>query len=162
VLRHFPSQIPIGYVFRVRVSSWHAVDSGKKLVHCHYGAAQVFFAMEHDAMLERLKARAADWMKQRAQGPDWTIAGEDREAVDFEHCYEVIPKPGTQEVHIFVKQVKITVKFDDGWTAVSDRLVDQLRLPRGAQFRLYPVNGEVQRVGDDDHAYTFEWEEGHQ
>jgi hypothetical protein len=35
-------------------------------------------------------------------------------------------------------------------------------LPRGEMFRIYPVDMDIQRLGDDDHAYSFDWVEGKQ
>lgn len=86
----------------------------------------------------------------------------DREHVDFDFCYQIIPTPRSQEVTIFLKQTKIKVKQNEDWMNLSDRLVQQFGLPRGTLFRMFPVDGNTQRLGDDDHAYSFDWVEGQQ
>jgi hypothetical protein len=41
-------------------------------------------------------------------------------------------------------------------------LVEEYDLPRGTLFRIFPVDMETDRLGDDDHAYSFDWEAGKQ
>jgi hypothetical protein len=45
---------------------------------------------------------------------------------------------------------------------VSERLVAEYGLPRGSLLRIFPVDMEIDRLGEDDHAYSFDWEEGKQ
>jgi hypothetical protein len=40
--------------------------------------------------------------------------------------------------------------------------VQQLGLPPGALFQIYPVDMNIQRMWDEDHAYSFDWVEGRQ
>jgi hypothetical protein len=42
------------------------------------------------------------------------------------------------------------------------RLVVEHGLPRGTLFRLFPVDIEIGRLGDDDHTFSFDWLEGKQ
>jgi hypothetical protein len=35
-------------------------------------------------------------------------------------------------------------------------------MPRGTSFRIFPVDMEIDRLGDDDHAFSFDWVEGKQ
>jgi hypothetical protein len=63
------------------------------------------------------------------------------------------------EVSIFLKQIRMTMKVDEPRTAFSDRLVVHFGLPRGTLFRIYPVDMDIQKLGDDVHSYSFDWEE---
>jgi hypothetical protein len=99
----------------------------------------------------------AEVMKQRGQGYQWWVEGNQTEEVDFDFCYPVVPTLNSQEVTIFLKQKKMTVRVSESWMNLSDRLIQQFELPRGALFRIYSVDGNIQRLGDDDHAYSFDW-----
>jgi hypothetical protein len=63
---------------------------------------------------------------------------------------------------VFIKQKKYRVKVTDSWMSVSDRLVTEYDLPRGTLFRIFPVDLEIDRLDDEDHASSFDWEEGKQ
>jgi hypothetical protein len=39
---------------------------------------------------------------------------------------------------------------------------DVLGVPRWRQFKIFPVNNVLQKQGNDDKAYAFDWEEGRQ
>jgi hypothetical protein len=101
-------------------------------------------------------------MKQRGQGDQWQIERNPREAIDFELEYPINPIPEAEEVTIFMKQFCMKVRIKEPWTALSDRLVQQFGLPRGSMLRIYPVDGDIQRLGDDDHAYSVDWKDGAQ
>jgi hypothetical protein len=65
-------------------------------------------------------------------------------------------------VQVYIKQTKITVEETESWYTVSERIARALGMPRWALFWLYPTDNSIQRLGNDDHAYTFNWEEGKQ
>lgn len=70
---------------------------------------------------------------------------------------QITPIPQAEEVTIYLKQARMRIRINERWTALSDRLVQQLGLPRGSLLRIYPVDMNVQRLGNDDHAYFFDW-----
>jgi hypothetical protein len=105
---------------------------------------------------------AVDWMKQCGQGDQWYIEGNLNEAIDFDFKYQIKRLPQAAEVTVFLRQIQLTLRVDEPWTAFSDRLVAYFGLHRGAFFRIYPVDMDIQKLGDDDHSYSFDWEEGKQ
>jgi hypothetical protein len=157
-----PNQIPVGFALRVRVSSVHEGPSRKRLVHCSFRAAHFYFGMELNATLRKLAKRAVEYMRERGQGEDWTIEWNANEQIDFDFEYLVVPTPHAVEIEVFLKHMKIKVRVDESWMEVSERMVRHFVFRRGTIFRIFPVNNEVQRLGDDDHAYSFDWGENHQ
>jgi hypothetical protein len=115
------------------------------------------FAMPEDAHLGRVKERVVDWMNQLGQGTDWTIDGNDREAIDFSFEYEVIANLREAPIRIFLKQTEIQVLPSLSWINLSDQLVQQMDLPKGTLFRIYPVDGSVDNRDEEDHSCTFDW-----
>jgi hypothetical protein len=122
----------------------------------------MFFAMPGDATVGRLKERVVDWMTQRGQGEDWTIEGEDREEIDFEYEYQVIPIEREVPIRIFLKQTEMEVLPSMSWINLSDQPVRNMQLPPGTLFRIYPVDGPAVNQDAEDHSYTIDWEEGKQ
>jgi hypothetical protein len=90
MLEPIPDKIPLGFNLSVKCSSLHE-NSLKRMARCRFGSVPMCFAMTEDAPLGRLKERVREWMNQRGQGEDWTIEGNDREQIDFEGEYNVIP-----------------------------------------------------------------------
>jgi hypothetical protein len=54
------------------------------------------------------------------------------------------------------------VKKTDSWMNVSDQLTAEYGIPKGTLFRIFPVDMEIDRLGEEDHAYSFDWQEGKQ
>jgi hypothetical protein len=143
------------------VSSLHT-DNYRKQVACAFGSARIRFSFLPGETIERLSAAVVAEMVNRGQGNQWLIEGNPREEIDFDFEYLILPIPQVEEVNIFLKQAKRKVRITDSWISVSDKIVRELNLPRGTLFRIYPVDVDIQRMGDDDHSYSFDWEEGHQ
>jgi hypothetical protein len=61
-----------------------------------------------------------------------------------------------------LKQERFQIPVHEPWTSFSDTLVQQKGLQRGTLFRIFQIDGEIQRLGDDDFAYSFDWKEGRQ
>jgi hypothetical protein len=101
-------------------------------------------------------------MNQSGQGPDWTIDRPDAEAIDFEYEFEVIPLVREVPVRIFLKHAELQVMPSLSWINLSDQLVKKWDLPKGTLLRIFPVDGRVDNRDEEDHSYTFEWEEGKQ
>jgi hypothetical protein len=152
-----PENIPVGFNLRVKCSSFRE-NSTKKIVKCRFGSVLMPFAMPEDATLGRLKERLADWMNQRGQGPDWTIEGRDREQIDFEFTYEVIPLIREVPMKIYLRQWELIVLPSQSWIDLSDQLVKKIGLPKGTLFRIYPVVGTVDNQDAEDHSYSIDWE----
>jgi hypothetical protein len=152
-----PEKIPIGSNLRVKCSSLRD-GSNKKVVNCSFEGVHLPFPMPVDALLERLKARVSDWMKQRGQGPDWTVDGPDREAIDFDFEYPIIPISRDMLVKVYLKQWETTLAPHQSWINVSDALVRRLGLPKSMLFRIYPVVGTVDNQNAVDHSYDITWE----
>jgi hypothetical protein len=117
------------------------------------------FLMSEKAMLGRLKERMIDWMNQQGQVTDWTIDGPDREAIDFNYEYEVIPSIPEVPMRIFLKQIEVSVAPSQSWINVSDSLAKGLKLPSGTLFRILPVAGQVDNPDPDDFSYDITWED---
>jgi hypothetical protein len=157
-LVQIPYNLPMGFVLRVKASSLRE-NSSKRIASCKFGSVPMCFAMPRDATIGRLKERVADWMKQRGQGEDWTIEGEDSEVIDFDFPYQVTPIQREMPIIIFLKQREIGVMPSESWIDVSDRLARTLHLPLGTLLRIYPVIGYVQDQESEDHSYTITLEE---
>jgi hypothetical protein len=97
-------------------------------------------------------------MQSRGQGPDWTVEGSDREAVDFGNVYEVIPRVREVPIRIFLKQLEAFPVPSQSWINVSDLLVEKIGLPKGSLFRILPVEGSVDNRDPIDVAYDLTWE----
>jgi hypothetical protein len=152
-----PDKIPHGFTSKVKCSSLHD-GSTKQLAHCQFGAVIMHFSLAPDAHLDRLKTRLSAWMESRGQGPDWTVEGPDREAIDFTHEYEVVPSAVEIPIRVFLKQLETTLVPLQSWINISDLLVDKLDLPRGSLFRIFPVEGTVDNRDPVDFAYDLIWE----
>jgi hypothetical protein len=137
-------------------------NSTRRIARCKYGSVPMCFAMPEDATIGRLKERFVDWMKQRGQGEDWTIEGEDGEIIDFNYEYPVIEMVREQTFKIYLKQREIGVKSSESWINLSDELVKWYHLPLGTLFRIFPVIGAVGNQDAEDHSYDITWEEGKQ
>jgi hypothetical protein len=157
-----PYNIPTGFVLGVKANTLRDGPYNKRMARCVFGPVPMCFAMNEDALLSELKRRAIGWMSQRGQGIDWTIEGPENEAIDFDHCYEVVPTTKEESVNIFLKQRAIEVQLSESWINLSDRIVRALGLPRGTLFRIYPVIGDIQDHDPEDHSYSITWEEGKQ
>jgi hypothetical protein len=149
-----PLEIPMGFPLRVKCSSLRE-GSTKRIAHCRFGDALMNFSMPPDASLERLKGRISEWMRIQGQGPDWTIEGSDREAIDFGHEYGVIPLAPEVPIRVFLKQLETTLVPSQSWINISDLLVDKLGLPKGTLFRIFPVVGTVDNQDAEDFAYDI-------
>jgi hypothetical protein len=152
-----PDVIPVGFNLRVKCSSLRE-NSTKKMARCRFGSALMPFAMPENALLGRLKECVADWTNQRGQGPDWTVEGGDREQIDFEFEYEVIPLQREVPVKIYLRQREFMVLPSQSWIDLSDQLVKKIGLPKGTLFRIYPVVGTVDNQDAEDHSYSIDWE----
>jgi hypothetical protein len=142
MLEQIPHRIPMGFNLRVKCNTLHE-NSAKKVARCKFGSVPRCFAMAEDATIGRLKGLVADWMKQRGQGEDWTTDGADREVIDFDYEYQVIPIEREVPLRIFLKQAEIEVLPSMSWINLSDQLVKEQQLPPGTLFRIYPVTGSV-------------------
>jgi hypothetical protein len=156
-VQEIPDKIPVGFNRRVKCSSL-CENSTKKIVNCRFESVILPFAMPEDAMLGRLKERVSDWTNQRGQGPDWTIEGSDREVIDFEFEYPVIPLVREVPMKIYLRQWVLNVPPSWSWMYISDQLVERLNLPKGTLFRIFPVAGTVDNQDAEDHSYSIEWE----
>jgi hypothetical protein len=157
-----PRRIPPGSNRRVMANTLHADDVGRKQATCVFGAARIPFTLHEGETVGRLAAMAIDWMKQRGRGDQWQIEGNPREAIDFEFEYRITAIHEVEEVTIYLKQSCMNIRINEPWTALSDRIVQQFGFTRGSMLRICPVDGDIQRLGDDDHAYSFEWKDGAQ
>jgi hypothetical protein len=95
-------------------------------------------------------------MTERGQGDQGMVEGNPREEIDFEYCYPIVAIPTIPEVEIYIKQKLYRVKTTESWMDVSKRLVAEYGVHRGTLFRIFPVDMEIDRLGDDDHAYSFD------
>jgi hypothetical protein len=91
-------------------------------------------------------------MAERGQGPEWTIEGDDREDIDFEFVYEIVPLEVERPVKIFLTQVELEAMPSLSWINLSDQLVKKWRLPKGTLLRIYPVTGSVENQDAEDHS----------
>jgi hypothetical protein len=157
-----PRRIPPGFNLRVMANILHAYDDGRKRATCVFGSAKIRFTLREGDTVGRLAAMAIDWMKQRGQGDQWKIERNLREAIDVELEYPITPIQQVEEVTIYLKQSYMKIRITEPWTALSDRLVQHFGLSRGSMLRIYPVDGDKELVGDDDHAYSFDWKNGAQ
>jgi hypothetical protein len=135
---------------------------GKRLAELAFGSAHFHLALPKNATLENLSASVAATMQQSEQDDQWYAEGNPKEAVDFGYYYPIVTITASPEVDIFLKWKRVRVKTTESWMNLSDRLTLGFGLPRGALFRIFPVDMDIQRLGDDDHAYSFDWEEGKQ
>jgi hypothetical protein len=156
-----PEKIPAGYKLPVMANTLHT-SRDRKQVTCVYGAAKIRFSFLLGETLERLSAAVVAEMITRGQGNQWFIEGNPREEIDFDYEYPILPIPQSEEVNIFLKQIKKKVKISDSWISLSDKSVQELSLPRGTLFRIYPVDMDIQHLGDDDHSYSFDWQNDQQ
>jgi hypothetical protein len=157
-----PQKIPVPFNMRAMANTLHERSDGRRVVQCAFGAARVNFTLKEDETVGKLSAVVANWMRQRRQGAEWFVEGNPREVIDFEFCYQIGPIPREEEITIFLKQRKMQVKGSESWMNLSDKLVQQFLSSRGATFRIFPVDMDIQKLGDDDHAYSFDWVEGKQ
>jgi hypothetical protein len=160
-VQEIPDKIPVGFTLRVKCSSLQD-GSEKKMAHCRWQSVLMPFQMHKDDVLGRLKERMGEWMRLQVQGNDWTIEGEDREAIDFSHAYEIIPVVVEVPVTIFLKQMEVHTAQSVSWMSLSDQLVKSKKLPKAALFRIYPVTGSVDDQDQEDLSYSVTWEEGKQ
>jgi hypothetical protein len=130
-----PTEIPPGFNLRVKCSSLREAST-KKMANCRYGSAVSHFAMPQDVTLGRLKEMVSSLMNERGEGPDWTIKGEDGEAIDFEWEDEVIPLEVERPVKILLKRAELEVMPSLSWINLSDQLVKRWRLPKGPLRRI--------------------------
>jgi hypothetical protein len=101
-------------------------------------------------------------MVNRGEGDQWHLGRNPREEIDFDYEYPILAIPQPEAVNTFLKQNRMKIRVDETWKNLSDKLVQQLGLPRGTLFRIYPVDRDIQRLGNDDHAFSFDWKEGMQ
>jgi hypothetical protein len=80
----------------------------------------------------------------------------------FIDLFIYLPIPQVQEVEVFIKQKKYQTRVDESWMNASERLRREYGLPQGAIFRIFPVDMAIDKPGDADHAYSFDWVEGKQ
>jgi hypothetical protein len=132
------------------------------MARCRYGSVPMFFAMQEDELVGRLKERVVGWMKQRGQGQDWTIDGSDREQIDFDHEYQAEAVERVVPFAIYLKQKQIEVGPSESWIKVSERLVKAWNLPLGTLLRIFPVSGLADNQDSEDYSYTVTWEDGKQ
>jgi hypothetical protein len=156
-----PGRIPAGFNLRVLANTLHS-DNDKRQVTCAYGVAKIRLSFRLGETLERLSVAVVAEIVNRGQGNQWFIEGNPREEIDFDYEYPILPIPRPEEVTIFLKQVPTKVRINEKGKNLSDRLVQQLGLPRGTLFRIYPVDCDIQRPGNDDHAFSFAWKNGAQ
>jgi hypothetical protein len=159
--QEIPYNIPIGFTLHVKCSSLKD-HSNKKMAHCRWQGIIMPFQMHKKDTLDRLKGRAAEWLRLQGQGDQWTILGNDREAIDFEATYDIIPLNVEAPITIFLKQRPIQVLPSMSWINLSDQLTKRKQLPDAALFRIYPVTGSVDDKDPVDLSYTVAWEEGKQ
>jgi hypothetical protein len=160
-VQEIPMKITVGFTLRVKCSSLHD-NSEKKMAHCRWETILMPFQMHKDDTLGRLKQRMAEWMRLQGQGSDWTIEGPDREAIDFNHTYEIVPVSVEVPTTIFLKQLEVHTAQSVSWIALSDQIVKSKRLPKGTLFRTYPVVGTFDSQDAEDLSYDITWEEGKQ
>jgi hypothetical protein len=156
-----PYNIPMGFVLRVKANTLHE-NSRKRTARCKFGSVPLCFSRPEDGTVGRLRERVIELLRQRGQGEDWTIEGPEREVIDFEYEYPVVPTEREIPIQIFLKQKEIEVMSSESWMHVSDKLVQAYHLPLGTLFRIYPVIGEVQDRDPDDGSYSITWEAGKQ
>jgi hypothetical protein len=101
-------------------------------------------------------------MNESGQGGMWEVDANPMIEVDAERTYQVLVIP-PKKIAVFLKQEKSEVDENEVWAHVSRRFAASKGLQEWSQFRIFPVNGQVQRLDDEmDNAYTFDWEEGKQ
>jgi hypothetical protein len=137
-----PAKIPVVFTLRVKCSSLQD-GSDKKMTHCRWQSITMPFQMHKNDALGRLKTRMAEWLRLQGQGGDWTIAGNDLEAIDFDHTYGISPIEVEAPVMIYLKQTQFQVSQATSWVNLSDQIVKSKKLPKGTLFRIYPVVGTV-------------------
>jgi hypothetical protein len=136
--------------------------NGRGLVQLAYQTAPVYLTFREEAKVSDLNAGIARLMTEQGLGDQWQTDREPEEVIDFNYCYPIIEIPQISDVDIFIKQKKYRIKVTDSWVNVSDRLLAEYGMPRGTQFRLFPVDMEIDRLGEDDHAFSFDLVEGKQ
>jgi hypothetical protein len=157
MLEQIPYHIPPGFNLRVKCNTLHE-NSVKKMARSKFVSVPMCFAMAEDATIGRLKERVVDWMRQRGQGEDWTIEGNDLEVIDFNYEYQVNAIEREDPLRIFLRQAEIEVLPSTSWINLSDRLVREWQLPIGTLLRIYPATGSVGNRSEEDHSYTIDWE----
>jgi hypothetical protein len=160
-VQEIPDKIPVGFTLRVKCSSPHD-NSDKKMAHCRWEGIVMPFQMHQNDTVERLKRRMAEWMRLQGQGSDWTIDRPDREAIDFECTYDIVPAVVEVPATIFLKQIEIHTAQSVSWISLSDQIVKSKKLPKGTLSRIYPVVGTVDNQDAEDFSYDITWEEGKQ
>jgi hypothetical protein len=153
-VQEIPATIPIGFTLRVKCSSLQD-NSHKKMAHCRWQSILLPFQMHESDTLDRLKGRAAEWLRLQGQGDQWTIEGGDREAIDFTFTYEIIPLVVEAPITIFLKQWQVQVLPSMSWINLSDQLIKKKHLPPAALFRIYPVTGPVEDRDPVDMSYSI-------
>jgi hypothetical protein len=147
---------------KVKANTVHLGPKDERLMELAFQNTHFYLGIRSDTTLETLSQAVAETIEKRGQGNQWYVEGNSREVVDFEFCYPIVPIPAVVEIEIFIKHKKYRVKVTESWMNVSDRLVAELWLPRGTLFRIFPVDLGIDRLDDEDHAYSFDWEEGKQ
>jgi hypothetical protein len=155
-----PEKLPLGFNLRIAASTRHTISNGKELVECSYGDAHFFFALRRDATIGLCITQVIGLMERRGLGNQWHVEGNFNEAIEWDHCYEVLPFQPAPEIEVFIKQRKIKVKEAGSWLKSAKKLRVEYGLPRGALFTLFPVDMDIERLGDEDQAYSFDWEAG--
>jgi hypothetical protein len=56
----------------------------------------------------------------------------------------------------------MAVEDNESWYTVSERIAAAFGMLRSSVFRLYPVDGEIQKIGRGDFACSFDWIAGNQ
>jgi hypothetical protein len=118
--------------------------------------------MREGATIGLLCAGVASLIARRGSGLHWQVEGNFMEAIDFDFCYPVVEFNPPPEIEVYIKQKKYVVKADENWYNVSERLRKEYKFPPGTLFRIFPIDMENERLDDEHHAYSFDWEAGKQ
>jgi hypothetical protein len=160
-----PSNLSIGFLFRVTMEGSPSARSLMDVligVKVKLGTAEFEVQVNQVARVDVLNKEITVRLNASGQGGVRQVDANPMEDVDVERTYQVIIVP-PKKITVFLRQEKFEVEEDEAWTHVSQRFAMSKGLHEWSQYRIFPVNGQVQRFDEElDNAYTFDWEAGKQ
>jgi hypothetical protein len=99
--------------------------------------------------VKELNRTAMHFLNSRGQGGNFRVDTRGNELIDFSRPYQ-IQTHQMRRLRVFTKQTEFEVEENENWYSVS------FGMPRWSVFRLYPVDNSIQKLGNQDLAYSFE------
>jgi hypothetical protein len=118
--------------------------------------AAIYIQLNRGERVATLNKEVTIRMNESGQGGEWEVEGGPAEVIDPERVYQVREQP-PKRMTIYLKQENFEVEENESREHVSDRFAASKGLQRLAQFKIFPVDNQVQRIDDDpDNAYSIE------